>query len=131
LIREALDTVDVKEVVSGLAAAFVSRLPCVAGGQVEAMLRQEPLQIDTVVQKHPGLVYHLAETGGRVRLIVAGGYKIEAAQRAGPALRDLLGRCGPFRIRDMHDSLAAPAKLAFAERLVSAGVLQVVTTEEA
>jgi cupin superfamily protein len=126
LIREALQAMSLDDVVDDIAPKVVGRMTLPPDAQLDALLRLDEITLETVVAKRPGVAYHLTRRADRVVLFLPGGYRLQASERAEPALVSILAAEGPFRVAELHDVLGGPAKLALARKLVTCGLLRVV-----
>jgi hypothetical protein len=127
LIRDALASLSVEDIVDALAPKLVGRMTLPPDAQLDAVFHLDRLTLETVVQKRPGIGCHLTQRDGKVVLHLPGDYVLQASTRAEPALRGILGTEAPFRIAEMPGDLAGLAKLVLAKQLVACGLLRLPT----
>ena len=127
LIRDALAAMNVYEVANDIAGKLLARMTLPPDAQLDVLFRLDQITLDTVVEKRPGIACYLTRSDEAVVIGFPGGYTLRASVRVEPALLSILAANRPFRIREMHDSLAESAKLALTKKLVGCGLLRVVT----
>lgn len=127
LIRDALATMSVDEVVDIIAPKLVGRMTLPPEAHLDALFHLDRITLETVVDKRPGMACHLTWSDDRAVLILPGGYTLQASLRAEPALRSILAADRPFRVAEMHDTLGGPAKLVLAKKLMTCGLLRVIS----
>jgi hypothetical protein len=126
LIREALEDLTEADFIDALASRHLRRMTLPPGERISSILRTGEISLDTVVELSPGSPCRLTRSNGRVALLLAGGYRLQAGVGAEPALREILEMRQPFRVSGIDSCLSGPAKIALAKRLVGCGLLRIV-----
>lgn len=124
LIRNALDEIDVEALRDHAAARHIARMTMPPGSHIEALFQLDQITPETVLEKRPGVAWHVARKKDAVVLTLPGGYTLDASADAEPVLRSVLGRDRRFRVAEIHDSLDEATQLALARELVGCGLLR-------
>jgi ribosomal protein L16 Arg81 hydroxylase len=127
LIRNAISDLSVDSLIEELASKQVQHMTMPPDQQIGNLFCLETIALETWLEKRPGIAVHLSRSEGKVRLILPGGYTVEANERAEPAFRDILASDHPFQVSAMHNSLSDAAKLVLARKLVGCGLLRLPT----
>jgi hypothetical protein len=127
LIRETLAGLTEADLVDRLALQHIKQMTLPPGSHLPSVFAINEIGLETIVEKIPGVVCRLVRDTDRISLVLPGGYALQAAIGAEPALRALLKTEGSFRVSNIDDSLSASAKRAFAQRLVGCGFLKIVS----
>jgi Cupin superfamily protein len=126
-LHAELDALDAAAFVDELATQYLVRANGPAHAAVADTGDGAHISLVTEVEKRGGIAAHLRRVEGDVMLVLAGGATLRADARAEAALRDIIGRRGPFLVSDIHESLSGEAKLALVKMLVSCGLLTLVS----
>ena len=130
LMKQAVETISVDEVVDLLVPRLVSHIPWPVDGHLAQVLRLPELTSDTIVERVPGLPCHMVRAAGQLRLMLPGGFTLQASVRVEPALRAVLAAKAPFAVGALHDTLSTAAQLVLARRLIGCGVLRPVGVDQ-
>lgn len=125
MIREELAKLTEDELADALAARHLQRMTLPADDRLGSIFQLDKIGLDTRMEKSPKVACRLVRSDDRIRLVLPGGYTLQAGAGAERAIQDILASKAPFRVSDMHRCLSAPAKVALAKRLVGCGLLRV------
>jgi ribosomal protein L16 Arg81 hydroxylase len=129
LIREVLDSLTPAQLIDEMAIRHMEAMPMPPQGHIHDLSGLDKLSLDTWLEKRPGVACHLKRTPGRVALVLPGGYKVEANERAEAALQFVLASNRPFRAAQMDKTLGEKARLSLARHLVTSGLLRMANGE--
>ena len=129
--RELLEVLargaDVAAAVRSLGDQFFGQVPALPGGHFLPPGGDEAIDLDTVVEKAPGVVCRVVRDGGWVAIEFPGG-KVGGPLKIASALRFVAAAAaGAFPVRALSEDLGAEAKLVLARRLVRERLLTVVS----
>ena len=125
LIRDTLDALDAEALRDRAAVEHLTQVTMPPDdNHLESLFQLDRLTPETVLEKRPGVAWHLARKGATVVLTLPGGFTLEVGAGAEPVLRAVLERTGPFRVDEIHDSLDQATQLALARDLVGCGLLR-------
>jgi hypothetical protein len=111
------------EAVDHLAEQFIGKLPALPGGQFVPPEEIEQIDLDTVLEKAPGVISRVSMEKGSVSIQYPGN-RIRGPRQIAPALR-FIAAASRFVVRSLPDSLTSESKLVLARRLVREGLLAI------
>jgi hypothetical protein len=124
LLRGLAESAHVGEAVEGLAADFLGKLAALPGNYFLAAEDAERLDLDTVLEKAPGVICRVVREGGQVGILYPGN-RVDGPPKIASALH-FIARTPRFAVRSLPDDLTAEGKLVLARRLVRGRLLTVV-----
>jgi ribosomal protein L16 Arg81 hydroxylase len=111
------------EAVDHLAEQFIGKLPALPGGQFVPPEEIEQIDLDTVLEKAPGVISRVNMEKGSVSIQYPGN-RIRGPRQIAPALRFIAAETR-FAVRSLPDSLTSQSKLVLVRRLVREGLLAI------
>ncbi len=121
LLRALADDGRVEEAVDRLASSFLRQLAPLPGDYFSAGDDADAVDLDTVLERAPGVVFRLTSGEGWVALVFPGN-RIDGPPKIAAALQTIT-RTPRFAPKDLPDDLTPDAKLLLARRLVRARFL--------
>ena len=123
LLQLLAQSANLEGAVGAMTEAFVGKLAA-SPHDYFAVVDAEGIELDTVVERAPGVICRVVRKGDRVSLH-APGTQIDGPARIAPALQ-FIARTRRFAPRTLPDSLTPDAKLVLVRRLVREKLLTVV-----
>jgi ribosomal protein L16 Arg81 hydroxylase len=114
----------VDEAVDHLADQFIAKLVALPGGQFVPPEDIERIDLDTVLEKCPGVICRVIAEKASASIQYPGN-RIRGPRQIAPALRFIAAE-SRFAVRSLPDSLTNEAKLVLVKRLVREGLLAIV-----
>ena len=112
---------DLEDALDGLGRRFVAtRLPA-TGGQLHALANQSPVQLDTRLRRHPGIIWRVESDGSRAHLHFHG-KSTSVPWTAIQALRHMASG-EPFLVSDIPGELSQDTQCELAQHLYDEGFL--------
>jgi hypothetical protein len=124
LLRVFADSAWVEEGIGRLASSFLHKLAGLPGDYFRAAEAAEHLDLDTVLERAPGVFCRVVPGRGWVSLEYPGN-RLDGPAKIASALQ-FIARTPRFAVRALPDDLTAEAKLVLARRLVRERCLTVV-----
>jgi hypothetical protein len=121
LLGALADGARAEEAVDRLARTFLRGMPVLPGGYFSATEDAARLDLDTVVERAPGVICRVVEGDGWAGIEFPGD-RVDGPSKVASALR-FIARTPRFAARALPDDLAAEAKLLLVRRLVRARLL--------
>jgi ribosomal protein L16 Arg81 hydroxylase len=123
LLATLAERVDSAEAVARLGDHFFGQLPVMPRNLFGPPESSDEVELDTVLEKAPGVICRVVEEGGWVGVEVPGG-RFGGPAKILPALRFLAGS-GRFAVRELPDGLGDEGKRVLARRLLRERLLRV------
>jgi hypothetical protein len=117
------------DAVQRLAEAFFRNLPVLPDGRFAAGADVERIDLDTPLERAPGMICRVVPLGGRVGIAFPGGW-VEGPAKIASALH-FVARASRFAARSLPDDLTPTGKLTLVRRLVRERLLTVADGMEA
>lgn len=124
LLKDVLDSLTPEQLIDEMAIRHLQQMPMPPQAHLNNLSDLDELSLDSRLERWPGAVCHLKRSPGRVAVVLQGGYKVEANDRAEAALRFVLTSDHPFRVEQMDATLGERARISLAKHLVTAGLLR-------
>ena len=108
-------------VMARLAERFITSRPAMLEGQLLELVAADRLEVDTIVQKRPGIIYRLAADDHSVSLLFPG-QKITFPKYGEPLLQ-FISETSSFKISSLPGDIEIAEKMGFVRRLIREGFL--------
>lgn len=112
---------DLDAVMARLAERFITSRPAVLEGQLLELAAADRLEVDTIVQKRPGIIYRLAADDDSVSLLFPG-QKITFPKYGEPLLR-FISETSQFNVESLPGDVEVSEKMGLVRRLIRDGFL--------
>jgi ribosomal protein L16 Arg81 hydroxylase len=119
----------IDEAVAQLSEHFVGQLPALPDGRFTEPLSLEHIELDTVLEKRPGVICRVVVEGESV-CVQFPGSGVTGPSKIAPALRFIAATTGKFTVRTLPDDLSDSAKLTLVRRLILEGLLTLVASPD-
>lgn len=128
-LRSWLDTVDAGATAHAAARRFYAGRPPLLAGQLHQLGLLDAIDDSTELRRREGGVCHLIAGSDRLAVVLGGGRELDMPVGLLPAMQRIRAAAGtgPFRLGELGDLLDGPSRVVLGRRLVSEGLLEIVT----
>ncbi|MGI8983804.1 MAG: cupin domain-containing protein [Acidimicrobiales bacterium] len=128
-LRTWLEGVDAGAVADAAARRFYAGRPPILAGQLHQLGLIDAMDDSTELRRREGGVCHLVAGGDRLTVVLGGGRELDMPAALAPAMARIgaAAGTGPFPLGELGDLLDGPSRLVLGRRLVSEGLLEIVT----
>lgn len=123
LLGKLMDIAQAEDALNQLGDMFFGQMPVVPNAHFTAGPQEEAIDLDTVLEKNPGVVGRVVQDGSWVSLEFPGG-RVGGPLKIASALR-FVAKTDRFAVRALPDDLGGEAKLVLVRRLLRERLLAV------